>query len=1082
MVAHRRGPLLVLAGPGTGKTTTLVEAMVARLQGPDPLRPDEVLGLTFGRRAALEWRERVTARTGGGLVPVVSTFHAFAYSLVREQSDREAFLDPLRLLSGPEQELRLRELLTHSVRDGRLDWPAGLSAALGTRGLAAEVRSVVAKARALGLDPGDLEALAVRAGEVGPAWGAVGRFLEEYLDVLDAEGVADYTEVVHRAALLAHRPDVQRGLRSRFRAVFVDEYQDTDAAQVRLLHGLVGPDTQLVVVGDPDQAVYAFRGADPTGILTFRDTFRGPDGGAAPVVVLRSTRRFGPAIRDAASRVLRTAQLPHLPGDVVRAHRTPVCTGARYGDGEVEVRTFDSAPAEAAHVADVLRRAHLEQGLRWDEMAVLVRSGRRSVPALRRSLGAAGVPVEVAGDELPLHEEPAVGPLLTLLRGVVDPAVLDDETVHRLLLSPLADSDPAELRRLGRALRALERAADAGARPAPSATLVRRLLDEVAADPDGAVLPLSTSASGPDARARHALRAVVRLARLLHAARSVVARSGTAEEVLWAVWSGTARGSGWPQRLEAAALRGGDAGRRADADLDAVLALFAAARRVEERYSGRRGVENFLAELEAQEIPADTLAERGLRGPGVRLLTAHRAKGLQWRLVVVASVQEGLWPDLRRRGSLLQADRLDASGLVPAPPPAALLAEERRLFYVACTRAEERLVVTAVRSPLDDGAQPSRFVDEVRGFPVRPGDRGAATGHVAGRPARPLSVSGLVARLRATAVDPSRPAELRAAAERRLAVLAHAAGDDAHPLVPAAHPDRWWGLHDTTSTGVPVRPDDRALDLSGSQLSAIVACPLRWFLDHEVHAQVARTSALGFGSIVHVLADAVAREELPADPALLDARIDQVWADLGFEALWQSRAERTAASEAVRRFLHWHVSRDDRAYVASEHEFEVTVPQGEQGVRLRGSFDRVEVDAEGAVHVVDLKTQRSPVARDELTQHPQMGVYQLAVRAGALDSLPDQTRADAGLGPVGEPTVVAGAELVLLRIGKGDAPQVQQQPPLGDGVTWVDVALRDADHAVRSETFPARPSASACRRCDVRVACPAYDEGREVLP
>ncbi|MDA8436688.1 MAG: PD-(D/E)XK nuclease family protein, partial [Actinomycetales bacterium] len=539
------------------------------------------------------------------------------------------------------------------------------------------------------------------------------------------------------------------------------------------------------------------------------------------------------------------------------------------------------------------------------------------------------------------------------------------------------------------------------------------------------------------------------------------------------------RGAGWPQRLEAAALRGGEAGRRADADLDAVLALFAAAQRVEDRYAGRRGVANFLAELEGQEIPADTLAERGLRGPAVRILTAHRAKGLQWRLVVVASVQDGVWPDVRRRGSLLQADRLEVTGLVPAPPPAALLAEERRLFYVACTRAQERLVVTAVRSPLDDGAQPSRFVEEVRG---EPGARGVTSGHVTGRPPRPLSVPGLVARLRATAVDPSRPAELRAAAVRRLAVLAHATDDDGRPLVAAAHPDRWWGLHDSTSAPVPVRPPDRALDLSGSQLSALVGCPLRWFLEHEVHAQVARSSALGFGSIVHVLADAVAREELPADPELLDARIDQVWADLGFEALWQSRAERRAASEAVHRFLHWHLGRDGRTYVASEHPFEVTVPVGEQGVRLRGSFDRVEVDAGGAVHIADLKTQKSPVARDDLAQHPQLGVYQLAVRAGALDALPDHVRDRAGLGPAGEPPVVAGAELVLLRLGTDGAPQVQAQPALGEGVTWVEVALADADGTVRAETFPARPSAPGCRTCDVRVACPAYDEGREVLP
>ena len=106
--------------------------------------------------------------------------------------------------------------------------------------------------------------------------------LEEYLDVLDAEGVTDYTEIVHRAGLLAHEPAVQRALRSQYRAVFVDEYQDTDPAQVRLLHGLVGPEASFVVVGDPDQTIYTFRGADTGGILGFRDEFTAPDGAPAP--------------------------------------------------------------------------------------------------------------------------------------------------------------------------------------------------------------------------------------------------------------------------------------------------------------------------------------------------------------------------------------------------------------------------------------------------------------------------------------------------------------------------------------------------------------------------------------------------------------------------------------------------------------------------------------------------------------------------------------------------------------------------------------------------------------------------------
>lgn len=1086
VVAHRHGPLLVLAGPGTGKTTTLVEAMVGRLQGPGAVRPDQVLGLTFGRRAAAEWRERVTARLGGGVIPTVTTFHSFAYALVRQSADPEVFAEPLRLLSGPEQEARLRELLSGAVADGRLDWPADLAAALGTRGLAAEVRAVVAKARALGLDPWDLEALAANAGAVGPAWRAVGKFLGDYLDVLDAEGVTDYTEVVHRAALLAHDEQVQARLRSQYSVVLVDEFQDTDPAQVRLLQGLVGPATSFVAVGDPDQSIYAFRGADIGGILGFRETFPAPDGSAAPVVVLRRTRRFGPVLREAASRVLASTSLAPLPTALIQEHRTPECEAPAYGDGTLDVVTYDSEHAEVAHIADLLRRAHLDRGVPWSEMAVLVRSGRRSIPSLRRALLTAGVPVEVAADEVPLHDEPALAPLLTILRVAVDlgapqgpPDVdaIDDDTVHTLLLSPLGDADPADVRRLGGALRRLAREADPDVRPAPSGTLVRRLLVDLVADPR-TVLPISASSSGRDARARHAQDSVVRIARLVHAAREVMARRGSAEDVLWAVWSGSdgRGGSGWPRRLEQTALRGGDGGRRADSDLDAVLALFAAAERAEDRFGGRRGVANFLAELDAQVIPADTLAERGVRGPAVRLLTSHRAKGLQWRLVVVAGVQDGVWPDLRRRGSLLQADRLELEGLVDAGPPAALLAEERRLFYVAATRAQETLVVTAVASSHEDGPQPSRFLAELAGHPDR-------VRHVVGRPARPLSVSGLVAQLRATAVDSRAPEPLRAAATRRLAVLASAIDDDGRALVPSAHPDRWWGLLEPTRSEVPVREADAPVALSGSQLNTLGKCPLQWFLGHETHAEVARTTALGFGSVVHTLADAVARGDLPPDLAVLDAEVDRIWSALGFEATWQSEGERVEATEALRRFLDWHEGRDDRTLVASEHSFDLLLPVGEHGVQVRGSFDRIEVDADGAVHVADLKTQRNQESGEALAQHIQLGIYQLAVQRGALDSLPDDVRAGAGLPEPGQPVEVAGAELVLLRVERKRTglPAVQEQAPLGDGPTWVDEAVESAEARVRDELFVARPG-TQCSMCDFRRACPANDEGREVLP
>ena len=230
-------------------------------------------------------------------------------------------------------------------------------------------------------------------------------------------------------------------------------------------------------------------------------------------------------------------------------------------------------------------------------------------------------------------------------------------------------------------------------------------------------------------RERGAAKALA-LATLLQRARVLLDDGATAEEVLWQLWSGTE----WPRRLRRGVDLGGQAARLAHRDLDAICALFEVAARTEEQ-RGHTSVVSFLESLRAQQIPADTLAERGVRGEAVRLLTAHRSKGLEWRFVVVAHVQDEGWPDLRRRSSLLQADRIGADGILPALGRQALLAEERRLFYVACTRARERLLVTAVASPEDDGEQPSRFVDELAAAAQADGAGGYVRhSHLQGRP------------------------------------------------------------------------------------------------------------------------------------------------------------------------------------------------------------------------------------------------------------------------------------------------------------------------------------------------------------
>lgn len=1063
MVDHGSGPLLVLAGPGTGKTTTLVESVAARIaRGGDPAR---VLVLTFSRKAAVELRDRMALRVGAARAPQATTFHSFCYALVRAHQDAELFVEPLRLLSGPEQDVAVRELLAGQPDLERLGlahvrWPDELRACLTTRGFADEVRAVLARSRELGLDPVALDAFARRIGR--PDWRAAAAFLAEYLDVLDLQGVLDYAELVHRAVLLARRPEVAERLAAQYDAVLVDEYQDTDAAQVRLLHALAGGGRTLVAFGDPDQSIYAFRGSDVNGILEFPHTFPRADGRPAPVQVLRTSRRSGAGLLAATRLLTQRMPLTRLPAEKVRAHRelAPVREG-----GHVEVYTYPTSGTELDNIADILRRAHLEDGVPWRDMAVLVRAGSRTIPTVRRALTAAGVPLDIDGDDLPLRHEPAVAPLLTALRAVAGaeaaaqaddeetpsgeaaPCWLDTETALTLLASPLGGMDAADLRRLGRALRDEERAAG-NALPPPSDELLARALAE----------PERLAVHDP-AYARGAQR----LGALLRKARERLAGGGTAEEALWDLWEGTP----WPTRLERSARRGGAAGRNADRDLDAVCALFATAARAEER-TGGRGALNFLEEIEAEDIAADTLTRRAVRPDAVRLMTAHRSKGLEWRLVVVAGVQEGLWPDLRRRGSLLEADRIGRDGLAEPLTPGALLAEERRLFYVAATRARERLVVTAVKAPSDDGDQPSRFLTELG---VEPKD-------VTGRPRRPLSVAALVSELRATTVDPRVSDTLREAAAHRLARLAALADEDGRPLVPSAHPYRWWGMFEPTESKVPLRNRDQPVVLSGSALDQLAnTCSLQWFLGREVKADAPATTAQGFGNVVHVLADEVASGHTPADLAVLMERLDSVWNALAFDAPWKSAQEKENARVALERFLKWHVmDRTGRTPVASEHDFDVTLEAGDYEVRIRGQMDRVEADGDGRAYVVDFKTgKQAPTAR-EVEHHPQLAVYQLAVREGAVDEAFDGLRPEPG-----------GAELVHLRQGAArrdggeTLPKVQAQEPVeGPAGEWVGELLATAAGKVLDERFT--PTAGQhCTHCAFRASCSARPEGRHIV-
>ncbi|QVJ03170.1 UvrD-helicase domain-containing protein [Nocardiopsis eucommiae] len=1126
VVDHPGGPLLVLAGPGTGKTTTIVEAVVDRIdnRGVDPSR---ILVLTFSRKAAQELRERITARLRRTTrEPLALTFHSYAYALIRREFQRMGDAPP-RLLSGPEQLMEVRELLKWEFEDGARAWPERLRPALETRGFAEELRDFLMRAQERGLGPAELARAAAERDR--DDWTAAAGFLSRMNGRFDIAPVPtlNYAELVRVAANMLSDSEVQERERAAHEVVFVDEYQDTDPAQEELLRALAGDGRDLVAVGDPDQSIYGFRGAEVDNILDFPRRFPTLRRTDAPVVALRTCRRSGATLL-AASRGL-TRRLPAVASarGRVNSHRD-LLPAEGVPDGEVQVLMADSSTQEAAVIADTLRRAHLVDGVPWSDMAVLVRSSSRQLPVLRRALAAASVPVVVGSDDLPVAAEPIVRPLLGLIRYGLRPEELDDDAARELLMSPFGEADSVRLRRLVRALRRLDldRVRDGGApgTPEPAGEGVPTgegvsAGEDVAAGATGTAwidgsavdtgipgdvgpvvedLPAggagATVATGSDGSAgdtepvggagapvangsdrasgatesaeepretgyRPSSRLLVdalrdpgeltlvdpavaapalRVANALRTVRELTAKGADAEQVLWELW----RDSGLADRFMRASLAGGRRGAAADRDLDAVVALFESAARYCDRLPPGTP-DGFLEDLAAQEIPGDSLAERAPEGEAVRILTAHRSKGLEWGLVVVAGAQEGEWPDLRLRGSLLGVEELVDSGSHSADSFGAALAsklldEERRLFYVALTRARRSLHVTCVGGE-DSDERPSRFLNEMGLGDPEP----VSTGR------RWLSLPALVADLRSVVTDPGAPDPLRTAAAGHLARLAEEG-------VRGADPAEWYALT-PFSDARPLSDPEDTIRVSPSQVESFTNCQLRWLLERAAGAS-SGDSASALGTVVHAVAVLVAEGGTAEE---VGARMDEIWADLDFGGPWQSDKQRDRADEMVRKFITWDAA-NDRELVVTEEGFKVDVG----GIEITGRVDRLERDSEGRAVVVDIKTGGTKA--DDLARHPQLGVYQMAVLRGAFAKL--------GLAEPGGATLVQVGKAALSKKARE-----QVQPPLGEDPDpgWAGTLVREVATGMGGARFAATRN-TGCNACAVRACCPVQDEGRHV--
>jgi superfamily I DNA/RNA helicase/RecB family exonuclease len=1017
VVDHRGGPLLVLAGPGTGKTTTLVEAVVDRIER-DGLDPEQVLVLTFSRSAAAELRQRIAARLGRTVrEPLARTFHSYAFGLLRREAVRAGEPQP-RLLTGAEQDLLIRDLLRGELDELGIDyWPKHLHPALPTRGFAEELRDLLMRTIERGLAPEDLAELGRRQNR--DDWVAVAQFAHQYAGVtaLRQPPAYDPAELVRTAVgVLRSDPALLEDERAARAFIVVDEYQDSDPAQEELLALLAGGGRELVVVGDPDQSIYGFRGAEVDGIRRFPERFVQADGSPAQVCALSVSRRCGPVLLEATRRVA-----ARLGGPPRHRQLVPHDDTAK---GTYSVHVLRSPSQEAAFVARRLRSAHLVDGVPWEQMAVLVRSAT-ALPVLRRGLVAAGVPVEVRREEVPLVEQPPVRALLDVLELATERRQLDSDLAFSLVTGPLGGADPLALRRLRQELRSHE--LRTGGRRASG-----ELLTEALAVP-AELTALDRAAVAPAAK----------VAGMIQAARETAASPGaTAEDVLWAVWSRSGLAEAWTR----AALAGGAAGAAADRDLDAVVALFDAVARFVDRLPGE-GPSGFVEHVRGQQIPADTLSVGAPSGPAVHLMTAHAAKGLEWEVVAVAGVQEGVWPDLRVRGTLLGTESL--VDLVAGRDDSAIqrqtarLAEERRLFYVATTRARSTLVVTA--SDAED-TQPSRFLDDLDPMvDERPLERVP----------RGLDLPSVVAELRRVVCDPAQEDHRRRGAARQLARLASAG-------VSSASPDEWYGVAEL-SDDRPLRDADEPVRVSPSKVEEYNRCALRWMLK-SCGATDGDVTRAGVGSLVHDLAEQAAKQDSSLDE--LVEELDRRWPSLDFGDGWISRREYDRVRAMVERLVRW-LEVNPRVYIAAEEDFDVQIGRA----KIAGRVDRLETDDQGRPVVVDFKTGKSHVTEDDLAVHPQLATYQLAVENGAFDQLTGGVRES------------GGATLVQLQAHKGGAAREQLQLPLAESADpeWAQTLLAETAEGMAAAEFSAQQN-KWCGFCPARACCPVHPEGGQVTP
>ena len=1013
--------LIVLGGPGTGKTATLVETVVSLIKSD--VDPNSILVLTYGRERASELRDKIVIQSGANAFePIVRTFHSLAFSIINTQVEAD---DPKYvLISGAEQDSFIRELLANPEHSPQVKWPKVLEPALSTKGFARELRDLILRASERNFTYKEL----IERGHLlnEPWWEPAANFWKIYDQILGIRygfisGAAkriDSSSIISQAISdLNQKAKIRALFQNKFKVIVIDEFQESDNSQRKLLDLLASD--RVILFADPQSAIGQFRGADPEGVRAYAAK------NGYEELELTKAIRTPAAITELSNAI--SAKF-RIPGKPIQA------TGAA---GKIDVAKLASQSDCANYIAHAFRTAHLRDGIAWSQMAVILRSPGAGVSAISRAFALNNIPIQIDSDAQALGENPAIKPILTIAQialGKIKLIPSNWDLIEEILFSEFGGADPLSLRQMRIDIGKLR---EPGDEAKPSTQIILEIIDN-----NDAPLPWEQ------------LLSLKRIADVIAEARKVVRMNSKGSnqvdiaDLIWAIWSTAKNYEGdllahtWRNR----ALKGGMRGAAADRDLDAVITLFESARRFAERMPGS-DPQLFLDQLLSESIQSDAIAARGQRGEVVSVMTVHSAKGLEWDLVAITGLQEGIWPNLKARGSLLGSERLvesertqsTARREIETSAANALVEDERRLLKVAISRAKAALVVTAYSK--EDDSEPSQYFEEiyesVHGI-------SSIEAEVLDLP-RSLTPQALVSTLRQNleGSDVFSARLLRTLAAKE---------------IQSAKVENWLGGL-SLSTTEPILPPDAEVSVSPSNLQSFSECGLKWFIEKSGGRDGDSTAQL-LGIAIHSLA-----AMLKGEPGLtfeeLSTRLENGWQLIDGNKGWVRDYQFKLALEKLEKFYKWHsTNKSNRTLFAVEAEFKKVIGRA----LFNGSVDRVEVDNEGRVYIVDLKTGAPDISKKKAEDHKQLAGYQLAVYEEAFT----------GESPGNQS---AGAELLFLGT---DSKSAAAKPQTVKNHETIKAEVIAAADAMSANEFTATVN-DRCRMCAVKGLCPIQPQGRTVI-